>query len=391
MKKILIVAHNIRFIVQFELNDIKLLQNMGYEVHCAANYKEDHVIGNALEIMESANVKVHQIDCDRSPFRLMKNAKALRQLVRLLRAEKYDGVHCHTPMGGVLARLAASRAGVKPVLYTAHGFHFFKGAPLINWLVYFPVEWLCSFMTDTLITINQEDYLFAKKYMHAKTVECIPGVGIDLEKICPGKAEDVQKSNELREKLGLPENAKMLLSVGEVNDNKNHRIVMEAMAKLHDLNLYYVICGRGPLEQEHLARCCELNIQDRVILAGYQENIVNFYRAADVSLFPSKREGLGLAAVEGMACGTPLIASDTRGSREYCVNGENSIVCQWQDVDAFVKAIASMASDDALRKKIGANGIETAKRFDVNVVKKKMQTIYQNAFGLTFDPDASCS
>ena len=368
MKKILIVAHNIRFIVQFELNDIKLLQNMGYEVHCAANYKEDHVIGNALEIMESANVKVHQIDCDRSPFRLMKNAKALRQLVRLLRAEKYDGVHCHTPMGGVLARLAASRAGVKPVLYTAHGFHFFKGAPLINWLVYFPVEWLCSFMTDTLITINQEDYLFAKKYMHAKRVEYIPGVGIDLGRFERKQAgENEQKRCELK----VPADKVWVLTVGEMTKNKNHASLIQAVADIPQV--YLTIAGTGEQQATLSHLITDLKLEDRVKLLGFRNDVPELCQAADLFAFPSFREGLSVALMEAMACGKPVVCSKIRGNIDL-IDKNGGELFDPHDIEDIKQTLQRMMKRNL--EETGRYNVQKVKDYNVTNVREKMKKIY---------------
>ncbi len=368
MKKILIVAHNIRFIVQFELNDIKLLQNMGYEVHCAANYKEDHVIGNALEIMESANVKVNQIDCDRSPFRLMKNAKALRQLVRLLRAEKYDGVHCHTPMGGVLARLAASMVGVKPILYTAHGFHFFKGAPRINWLVYFPVEWLCSFMTDTLITINQEDYLFAKKYMHAKRVEYIPGVGIDLGRFEKKQAgENEQKRCELK----VPADKVWVLTVGEMTKNKNHASLIQAVADIPQV--YLTIAGTGEQQATLSHLIADLKLEDRVKLLGFRNDVPELCQAADLFAFPSFREGLSVALMEAMACGKPVVCSKIRGNIDL-IDKNGGELFDPHDIEDIKQALQRMMKRNL--EETGRYNVQKVKDYNVTNVREKVKEIY---------------
>ena len=378
-KKFLIVAHNIRFLVQFVMNDMKILQDMGYEVHCAVNYKDDHVIDGAFQTLERAGIIIHQIDCARSPLHILQNGKALRQLVKLIKQEGYAGLHCHTPIGGVLGRIGGKLGGVEKILYTGHGFHFYKGSSLASWLLYFPVEWICSFMTDVIITINHEDYNFALQHMHAGKAVCIPGVGVDLNRFCPAEDRRHEIRQRIRRELGIPQDAVMLLSVGEVNDNKNHRVIMEALKRLNRKDIFYVICGKGPLEESHKSYCRECGLTNRVIFAGFQDEIEDFYRAADMNLFPSKREGLGLAAVEGMACGTPLIASDTRGSREYCIDGKNSLVCSWQSADEFTSAISRLLLDDKYAKNIATQGVQMARKFGLNIANGIMQKVYQDA------------
>ena len=148
-------------------------------------------------------------------------------------------MHCHSPIGSVVARLAASqfrKDGLK-VIYTAHGFHFYKGAPRINWMIFYPIEYVCSFITDVLITINKEDYNFAIKHMHSNQVKYIPGVGINVEKF----SEEVSNREEKRRELGISKNDIVLFSVGELNDNKNHKIVIEALANIKEKNIKYLI------------------------------------------------------------------------------------------------------------------------------------------------------
>lgn len=377
-QKFLIVAHNIRFVVQFVRNDISLLQNMGYEVHCAVNYREDHVIDNAYETLEKLGVIIHQIDCARSPLHIFQNMKALRQLVKLIKQEKYAGLHCHTPIGGVLGRIGGKLGGVRKIFYTGHGFHFYKGSSIQSWLLYFPVEWICSFMTDVIITINHEDYNFAMRHMHAKDVACIPGVGVDLNRFSPAEERKSEIRQSIRTMLGVPQDAVMLLSVGEVNDNKNHRVVMEALKQLDCKDIFYVICGRGPLEESHKSYCKECGLADRVIFAGFQNKIEDFYRAADIMIFPSKREGLGLAAVEAMACGTPVIASDTRGSREYCINGINSLLCFKNESPEYADAIDLLLNDHLLYSRLSGEGIKISEKFSVTASVKTRSEIYKN-------------
>ena len=210
MKKFLIVAHYSRFLVQFELNDVRLLQSMGYEVHYATNYEHEDMYADAVRVIREHGVILHQIDFVRSPYNVIANEKAYQQLKELMRMEQFDGIHCHTPMAGALARLAANATGTKPVLYTAHGFHFYKGCPLKNKLIYQTAETFLARYTDAQITINQEDYAAAQKFPLRGKAYYVPGIGVDVQKIASVQVDRVAK----RKELDIPEDAFACLTVG---------------------------------------------------------------------------------------------------------------------------------------------------------------------------------
>ena len=252
-------------------------------------------------------VKLVHIDFERSPFSF-KNIKAYKQLLTLMLQNNYDIVHCNTPMGGVVGRLAAHKANIPYVIYQAHGFHFWKGAPLFNWLCYYPVERLLAHYTDLLITINQEDYQAAQKFA-AKKVILINGVGIDISLFTPS----TDKNPALRKKLGIKQDAFVLLSVGELNKNKNHRIIFKALHKLKNPFLYCVICGTGPLEDEYKQLIKKYGIEKQVYFTGFIQDIKQYYQMADALINPSLREGLPAVIMEAMGCKIPVLASRIRG------------------------------------------------------------------------------
>ena len=227
MKKVLLVTTVSGFVPQFELNNVRILQSMGYEVHYAANYNTPSY-GNDNHRLDGTGIVRHQIDFVRSPFKTQ-NLTVYRQLCQLMQQEHFDLVHCHTPMGGVMARLAAHATHTGPVAYTAHGFHFFQGAPLINWLCYYPMERFLSRFTDQQICINQEDYERARKSFHAKHVDYIPGVGIDLARIPHFSDTEIRQK---KDNLGLPADRLIILSSGETIKRKNHETAIRAIAKL---------------------------------------------------------------------------------------------------------------------------------------------------------------
>lgn len=376
MKKALIVATVAAFIANFERNNISLLQNMNYEVHvlCDMNACSNK---EKLKKMLQLGVIPHDIKIRRNPFK-KENIIAYREIKKIVKEEEFDLVHCHTPVGGVLGRIVARkyRKNGTKVIYTAHGFHFCKNAPKKNWLLFYPVEWLLAHWTDVLITINEEDYTLAQKHMHAGHVEYVQGVGIDLKKFVSRKLSQEQR-DKLRESIGVGKEDKLLLSVGELNRNKNHEVVLRAIAKLEDKTIHYAIAGRGGLHDYLSDLANSLGVGDRVHLLGFRNDVADLYKAADICVFPSIREGLGLAAIEGMASGLPLICADNRGTREYAEDGQNAFVCKHNDVKQFANAIEMMTSDSNMRNRMGIINCEKAKRYDVNRVIAHMKKIYE--------------
>lgn len=349
---------------------IRELTDMGHTVEIACNDEAAPV----PDVYNGLGCKVHRLSCSRSPFS-KGNLAAVKQIRRLVEANGYDIVHCHTPIAAACTRLACRRLrkkqGVK-VFYTAHGFHFYKGAPFKNWLIYYPVEKLCARYTDKLITINSEDFALAQRKMKAKEVLYVPGVGVDLTGFQNLTVDKAAKRRELR----IPEDATLLLSVGEVNQNKNHQVIVRAMAQLRRDDLHYMIAGVGPMSDELRRLAEELGIPDRLHLLGYRKDVPELCRTADIFCFPSCREGLGLAAIEGMACGLPLITSDKHGINDYSTEGVTGYKRDPADVDGFAQAIALLADDSALRESMGKGNIERAKKYDVNRINQLMKDVY---------------
>ena len=331
MKKFLIVAHYSRFLVQFELNDVRLLQSMGYEVHYATNYEHEDMYADAVRVIREHGVILHQIDFVRSPYNVIANEKAYRQLKELMRMEQFDGIHCHTPMAGALARLAANATGTKPVLYTAHGFHFYKGCPLKNKLIYQTAETFLARYTDAQITINREDFTAAQKFPLRGKAYYVPGIGVDVKKISSVQVDRATK----RAELGIPQDAFVFITVGELILRKNQELLIRAFSNANVTNAQLLICGSGK-EKEHLEqRMHELKIADKVHLLGFRRDIYELLKCSDAFVFPSKQEGLPVALMEAMAAGLPCIASRIRGnvdllpdSRYLFESSDETTLCQ---------------------------------------------------------------
>jgi glycosyltransferase involved in cell wall biosynthesis len=381
MNKVLIVTSVASMVDQFLLPSMLLLQDMGYKVDVACNFEKGNTC-NAERVeelkkkLDDCGISFYQIDFARNVFQLAQNKLAYGQLRSVITANDYKLIHCHSPIGGLLGRLAARRARKKGtrVFYSAHGFHFYKGAPLKNWLFYYPVEKVCSYFTDVLITINQEDYALAKKKMKAKKVEYVPGVGIDLSRF-----ENIQiERGEKRREIRVPEDAFLLLSVGELNENKNHQIILKALAKINNPKIHYAIAGVGDKKEYLLELADELGVSGQLHLLGYRNDIPQLNAAADIFCFPSYREGLGLGAIEAMACGLPLITSNVHGINDYSIDGVTGYKSSPSDVDGFTDVITKLVSDCSLRMKMGQENIKLAKKYSVIHICSLMRNVYES-------------
>ena len=377
MKKALIITAVSGFVPQFEMNQVFLLQKLGYEVHYATNF--DHpVYDYDRELFRKNGIVTHPLSIEKSPARIRRNFQAFLQLKRLLEGERFDLIHCHNPMGGVLGRLAGSLySSGAVILYTAHGFHFYKGAPIKNWLLYYPAESVLARLTDFLITINEEDYLRGKRF-HLRpngSVWKIPGAGLDVRRFVPkpdARAEE-------KAALGFPSDSFLLLSAGELNRNKNHETVIRALSLLPEKNVFYGICGRGDGRGRLEELIGQEGLTERVRLLGYRKDIEDVLPAADCFLFPSKREGFGMAAVEAMAAGLPLITSDCRGTREYMRDGITGIVCKRNRPEDYAEAVRSLRNDPGKREHMGQASRERSLLFSTDATLAVMKQVYEAA------------
>lgn len=392
-KKALLVTTVSGFIPQFEMNNVRLLQSMGYEVHYAANYNTPSY-GDDNHRLDGTGIIRHQIDFVRSPFK-PDNLKVYRQLCTLMNSEHFSLVHCHTPMGGVMARLAAHATHTGPVIYTAHGFHFFQGAPLVNWCCYYPMENFLSRYTDQQICINQEDYACAKQHFHARQVDYIPGAGFDLNRIPHMTPYAVQKK---KQSLGLPSGKTIILSSGELIKRKNHETAIRAIAQLKPSfpDIHYVICGHGALNEHLHQLVAELQLGDSVTFLGYREDMLEVYPCADIFLFPSFQEGLPMALLEAMASGLPVVCSNIRGSRDlmeaddpakadtasllHCKGG--IMTAKADDVAACSDALRAMLNPPKSLQSMGDANRVRAEKFSSQEVTVRMKAIYQRISGL---------
>ena len=380
MKKFLMVATVPSMIGQFNMDNLHILLKLGYEVHVACNFTDTSVwtperIRLFKQQLSELGIKYIQVEFARTPYDIAKLIKGYKELRTLIIREQYAGIHCHTPVAGMITRLAAHGTKSK-VIYTAHGFHFYKGAPLKNWLIYYPVEKMCSYMTDVLLTINKEDFALAKSKMKAKRVLYVPGVGVDTEKF---DSDQVHKS--IKGELGIPNGATMILSIGELNENKNHESVIRALAEIGQTvssNIYYVIVGKGVLEEKLKRTAAESGLEEQIILTGFRTDVIDFYHSADIFVFPSYREGLSVALMEAMASGLPIAASHIRGNCDL-IDLQGGNLFNPHDISDIQKKVLDLLSlPDVELKKMGTHNKEKIKNFSRNVVQKTMTEIYKD-------------
>ena len=377
--KVLVLTTISGFLAKFEMNDVKILQENGCTVHYASNFNNP-IYEDKKDELKKMGIKLHNICIQKSPLRLIRNAKAFKQLVDIVKREEIDMIHCHNPMGGVLGRLITMFIGRKVyTIYTAHGFHFYDGAPLKNWLMYYPIERFLAAFTDILITINHEDFLRAKKFKKRKNGKAvyIPGVGIDVEKFSkkPGCYETE------RAKWNVPKDAFHVVSVGELNDNKNHEVIIDILSDPKMANVYYTICGKGYKKDELQKKIDDLGLTGRVKLLGYRTDIEMILQSADCFAFPSKREGLGVASLEALGCGVPIVATDNRGTREYVIHNRNGFMCDLNKKEQYKEAILRLMTDDVKRKEMQEYCVKTAYKFSLGTTDKIMRGVYKGALG----------
>ncbi len=374
-KKALITTTTPYMIRQFLLNNIKILQDLGYEIDVATNFQTFNVISEEelqklKEYLENEHIQIHQIDFERRMFKVDNHIKSYKQMKKLMNEREYDLIHTHTPISSLITRIAFKNSHIfnkSRMIYTAHGFHFFKGNnPLKNFL-FRNIERLGARYTDTLITINKEDYAAAKKFKLRKngTVEYIPGVGIDIEKI-----NSIQgNKEELCQELNIPIDSTLLLSVGELNDNKNHKVVIECLPKLPK-NVHYLICGVGPLKEQHEELAKKLDVSNRLHLLGYRNDVLRIMKSCDVFIFPSKREGLSVALMEAMACGLPCIASKIRGNVDLILKEGVGYICKENSINCWTDNILKI---NVSKKRQFFYDVEEYNSTNIN---KKMEELY---------------
>ena len=362
---VLMVTNKVKTYALGFQNVIGPLTELGHSVVWAADFSQfvadKSVIPCATE----------QISINTNPLN-SGNRQAYKRLIEIIDKYEIEAVVCSTPIGGALARLAAKKRLISPVVYEAHGFLFFKGAPLINRTVYKWEEDILAHYTDVLITITEEDYQAAQKLKRrsGRKPYLVHGAGVKV-----GVEVDIDHA-EKRRSIGVPEDAFVIVSAGELNKNKNTEVIVRALKDVE--GAHYVACGVGP-EKENLEKLAqEIGVTDRFHLMGYRTDMPEIMACADVFTMMSFREGMPRAILEAMDLGLPCVGSDTRGIRDL-IDKDGGFICNPTDADAFAKAFQELKANPAIGKKMGIHNKEKAKGYSTEIVRQELTDIYATA------------
>lgn len=378
-KKAIIVTALAGFVRSFLTNDILILQDMGYEVHCAANIYHSGSEG-MKEYFKEKNIIFHQVEFSSNKPISKQTITSYKKIKKLLQETKFDVIHCHTPIAGAITRVSCrkQRKNGTKVIYTTHGFYFHRHSSFKTWLIYRTFEDLMSYISDAIITINREDFKNAKK-MHCKYVYYIPGVGVDTNRFINTKVN----RDEYRKKIGIDNDEILVLAVGELSERKNHQIIIKALSECKDENIVFMICGNAMTNSntkkflEELAKENGVNLR----LMGLRKDIPQICKCADIGVMPSKREGLGLSGIEMLASGLPVVASNVHGIVDYISDGVNGYLCNPNDFYEFARAIKKLVPK-SVRLNMKENCVKSAEPFDKKCSDDKMRKIYKEILSM---------
>ncbi len=369
MRKVLFVASLTNHIIGFHTPFLKYFKEIGYEVHVASNGNQN------IEFCD----KHYNLPFERFPLK-EQNFRCYKDLKKIIMENQYEIIHCHTPVASFLTRLAARKTRKKKtkVIYTAHGFHFYRGAPLINWIIYYPVEKWMSHYTDCLITINKEDYELAKKELKVKKIELIHGVGMNEEKFVKKLTEEEKENKKKEFKIG---NKDIVFTyVAELNDNKNQILLIRVMEKLEKdfKNLKLLLVGKCANEKFYEEEIEKRNLKEKVMLLGKRSDISDILSITNIYLASSIREGLPVNIMEAMYMGLPIVATDNRGHRELIENGLNGYLVSYKNEEEFVSKIKELIENEEKIKKFANNSKQKVEKYLLKNVIKEMERVYKD-------------
>ncbi|WP_019414615.1 glycosyltransferase family 4 protein [Paenisporosarcina sp. TG20] len=370
--KILFVASVYKHLIAFHVPYMKYLENKGYEIICVA--KNDVEDKRKLEDM---GFKCFNVSFDRNPWSL-NNIRAYRILIKYFKENSIKFIHVHTPVAAFITRLAARKQKFG-VVYTAHGFHFFKGAPIKNWIVYFTLEKLAAKWTSHIITMNMEDYNRALKMNYREgAVHYVHGVGVqESEKKLSKKEKKV-----LLKEIGIPGNSIVISYVAEFNENKNHIFLLENWREIKAENSKAVLLlmGSGTGEKK-LEKYIQDNDLKDIYFLGYRQDIDKLLQITNVVTLLSYREGLPKSIMEAMREGLPCIVSDTRGLRDLVNDQESGYVVSHNDDDMLIQRFNYLLENKDIREKFGINACKKLTPYILGNVLEEYKVIYKELLG----------
>lgn len=367
MKKVLLIAPMSSVHERFNIANFMALESLGFEVSVIADFSlsaHDKQYKNELELK---GIKVYDFPFARASF--FKNLKVIPQIKKVIRENKFDIIHSHTETGGILTRLAMSADRKTKYFFTPHGMSFYKGSSVKSQLIYRPIEFLICSRMDKVLCINEEEFQTVKGWKKKNEV-FVHGIGLNLDSVI--NAQD--KSAEIKAQFGITNFEKIILSVGELNDNKNHATCIKAISKLAEKPTY-MVCGEGNKAEELKKLADELGV--KLILTGYRYDVKSFYHIADVFAFPSYHEGLAVSMLEAMAAGLPIVCSRIRGNTDIIVHGEGGCLCEPDSTEQFAKAFKFYLSNENEIKKAGEINQQNAKLYSLYCVTEELKKIYK--------------
>lgn len=367
--KILITATTNIHIINFHLPYLEWFKSKGYEIHVACNGNPDIPFAD----------KVWTIPFARKPLNF-KNRVAYLQLKRIIKENNYELIHCHTPMGGIVTRLAArsNRKKGTRVIYTVHGFHFYKGSSFLSWLVFFPIELMFSIITDVIITINNEDFKLLKKKIFLSNGKFkTDGIGINPDRLEMNKYSDTEI---IRKELGYKNDDFIILYIAEFIPRKNHEFIFKAIPEILEKipkAKFLFAGGKSKLGNKFISYAKKHSFNKNINLLGYQTEIGKYIAISDVGISSSIAEGLPIGIAEIMSTGLPVVISNIRGHNELVINNENGFLFNKNDKEIFIEYLEKLYNNPELRFEIGNKGKLHMNNFKIEKPLKQTIKIYK--------------
>nr|BBE36263.1 glycosyl transferase, group 1 [Erysipelothrix rhusiopathiae] len=372
MTKCLIVTTVGITIKTFLIPHIEYLQNLGYTVEVASNF--EGMVDQDYNLIDNTGALMHQIDFTRSAKSIPSHIKSYKQIGSLINSEKYNKIFVHTPIAAFLTRKAANKSGAE-VTYFAHGLQFYNGASKLSWLIFGTMEKRALKWTNNVVTINQEDYDY---FMHVKPESVnlykIPGIG--LSKSFMIKLE--QNQDSLDESFGIHADDLLVLSIGELNENKNHILAIKAMKNLIEKNkkVKYIILGTGDRLNEYQEFIAENNLENNIFFGGYQSNVVPFLERTDLFLSCSYREGLPVSVLEAMATKKPVLLSNIRGHVDLIKNDKFIYDIKSISPEGLANHIENLISDKHELEEEGIRNYNMSSKYQLDNVFIALNDVY---------------
>ena len=360
MRKLLLVANVAKeHVLKFHVPTIERLSEDGWLVDVACGGSESVPFCR----------KQFELPIDRSPFN-SHFVKAIKLLRSIIDEGRYDIIYCHTSVGGLVARVASRpfrKKGIRVIKF-AHGTYFYNGAPLYNYILYYPLYKYLSTITDDIITITHEDFVFSKRHYRFPRIHYVHGIGIETSRFLVPDRNEVR--NKYREDLNIPQSSIVLVYVAELIKNKNQLLLLQVLERvlLHHPDTYLMLIGpeHDDGKLKHTAK--QLGIDEHVRFMGWRDDIPNLLAVSDICTASSIREGLGLNLVEAMAAGLPIIATNNSGHAEILHNDPGVGFLVPFDSAKFAERVVELINNIQLRTQMGEIGRTVCAKYDSKAI-----------------------